>query len=108
MLHALASSLSRALSPSPSNVSNCRNYFLLDERALAGHAFPLAVLLDPRVRESRSPRVRFSLGHSRFAVHARNYTRVAVHMNLHALVVHVLGSRAGVGNGSQVFRSSLE
>src|SRR5438876_2251805 len=96
------------LSPSPSNVSNCRNYFLLDERALAGHAFPLAVLLDPGVRESRSPRVRFSLGHSRFAIDAGDYSRVAVDMNLHALVVHVVRSRTGAGNGSQVFRSSLE
>src|SRR5438105_15136227 len=96
------------LSPSPSNVSNCRNYFLLDERALAGHAFPLAVLLDPRVRESRAPRVRFSLGHSGFAIHTRNYPRVAVDVYLHTLVVHVVRSRARTGNGPQVFRSVPE
>ena len=54
----------RTLSHLRSNVSKFSKLFnLLDERALAGHTFPLAVLLDPGVRESRAPRVQFSLGH---------------------------------------------
>jgi hypothetical protein len=77
--------------------------FLLNEGALAGDAFPLAVQLDPSVGEARAPRVWLSFGGAGFTIHAGDDSCIAVNVHLHALVVHVLRARAGGGNRTQVF-----
>src|SRR5579871_2077188 len=71
--------------------SNVSTLFPRQQRAMARHALPQSIPLDPRIRISRPHHIRLALVRAGLAINSCHHRRVPVNLHVHSLVVKMIG-----------------